>query len=57
MRFTGGIFLNRLRGELYLNGWQYPCSFPCRLSVITQVGGFYMQIKKEVIRLWHLMRN
>jgi len=24
MRFTGGIFLNRLRGELYLNGWQYP---------------------------------
>ena len=33
-------------GELYLNGWQYPCSFPYRLSVITQVGGFYMQIKK-----------
>ena len=51
MRFTGGIFLNRL------NGWQYPCSFPCRLSVITQVGGFLYANKKEVIRLWHLMRN
>jgi len=52
------FFLNRLRGELYLNGWQYPCSFPYRLSVTAQVGGFlYANKKKEVIGLWHLMRN
>ena len=41
------FFLNRLRGELYLNGWQYPCSFPYRLSVITQVGGFLYANKKR----------
>ena len=47
MRFAGGIFLNRLRGELCLNGWQCPCSFPYRLSVITQVGGFLYANKKR----------
>ena len=41
------FFLNRLKGELYLNGWQYPCSFPYRLSVITQVGGFLYANKKR----------
>ncbi len=40
------FFLNRLRGKLYLNGWQYPRGFPYRLSVITQVGGFLYANKK-----------
>ena len=46
MRFTGGIFFKPFEGWFVSKWLVDPCSFLYRLSVITQIGGFYMQIKK-----------
>lgn len=46
MRFTGGIFFKPFERRFVSKWLVVSLEFSLRLSVITQIGGFYMQIKK-----------